>query len=716
MKKLLSVSRTRINDFISAPGYRPLTLSELARALSLDPSAKRTLRILLREMRAEGKVACLRKNRWAPAGPARNERLGRVAFRPDGACWVKLDLEPGESGEFRIAPPDRLNALPGDRVVVVPLPDRPGRPPRGRILRIAERARKILVGRLDGRSVPPGVVPDEAGLPRVLLVGNGADRAAKLDGHKVVVRLRDETRDRALTGELEEVLGPDGAPGVDMLCLMRRREYRQDFPPEVRSAARRAAREPNREDLRDRLDLRGLFTVTIDPETARDFDDAVSIRQEPDGSWRLGVHIADVGHFVTPGDAVDREARRRGNTVYLVDRAILMLPQELTAETCSLIPSADRLTRSVLLHIAQDGRVLRAETHRAVIHSRARLSYPQAQAALEGKEADLPSPVAGELKTLGGLASLLRDRRIAQGALDFQVPELDCRLDGEGRIVSFGRRDGSPSYSLIEECMLLANEAVALRLRGRSSPGLFRTHDEPDAEQWSRMAAELEELGFPLAARNRGGINRISRRAARSPLKYSLTLAVLRNLKRAMYAEEARPHFGLALEAYTHFTSPIRRYPDLIVHRLLDAIERGLPPPYSSEELAEIAAHCNTTERAADAAAAESVELKRLHYYAEALRTGRVGTYPAVVTGVVPRGLLVELPDTLLRGMVVFPPGRTRGAAGSRRGRRGRPPAWGLGDTLDVQLRHVDLERRRVDFRLADSPEGGAPRARHRIS
>lgn len=704
---------------MSAPGYRPLTVSEMARALSLDSSAKRDLRHLLRDMQEEGKAACLRKNRWAlPVRRTRIERIGRVILRPDGACWVKLDAESDKDEEYSIGPHDRLNALPGDRVAVEPIPGRQGRKPTARIVRIVERTRAIVVGLLEGRSVPPRVLPDEAGLPRVLLSGTNPADAAKWDRHKVVVRLQGDPNGRELVGELEEVLGPDGAPGVDMLCLMRRREYRQDFPPAVRNAARRAARSPTADDLRGRLDLRGLFTVTIDPETARDFDDAVSIAREEDGSWRLGVHIADVGHFVTPGDAVDREALQRGNTVYLVDRAILMLPQELTAETCSLVPLADRLTRSVLLHIAPDGRVLRAESHRAVIHSRARLSYPQAQAVLEGKETDVPSPVVDALKQLGDLARMLRERRFAEGALDFQVPELECRLDREGRITSFGRRDGSPAYALIEECMLLANEAVARRLLERAPRGLFRIHDEPDAEQWSRMAAELDELGHPLTARTRGAINRLSRRAAGSPLKYSLTLAVLRNLKRAVYSEESRPHFGLALDAYTHFTSPIRRYPDLVVHRLLDAAERGLPPPYRAEELAEIATHCSATERAADAASTESVELKRLQYYAEALRSGRSGPHPAVVTGVVPRGLLVELPDTLLRGLVAFPllKGCPRPAAGGRSRTRGRTPGWGLGDLLDVDLLRVDLERRRVDFRPAGPQRRRAPKKRHRIS
>jgi ribonuclease R len=717
MRKVLPVSRQAINAFMSAPGYRPLTVSGLARALSLDSSAKRDLRFLLRELQAEGKATCLRKNRWAIGGQTRTDLIGRVSLRSDGACWVKLDPESGKDAEFRIGLNDRLNALPGDRVIVSPIRE-PGRPPRARILRIVERTREIVVGLLDGRSVPPHVVPDEAGLPRVRLSGTDAEHAAKWDRHKVVVRLLGESHGRDLTGELEEVLGPDGAPGVDMLCLMRRREYRQDFPPDVRTAARRVARAPSAEDLRGRLDLRGLFTVTIDPETARDFDDAVSLEQEPDGSWRLGVHIADVGHFVTPGDAVDREALRRGNTVYLVDRAILMLPPELTAETCSLVPQEDRLVRSVLLHLAPDGSVLRAETQRAVIHSRARLSYPQAQAVLEGRETDLPAPVIGAVKKLGDLARLLRERRIAEGALDFQVPELECRLDRDGRIVSFGRRDGSPAYAMIEECMLLANEAVARRLLDRAPRGLFRIHDEPDAEQWIRMAAELDSMGFPLSAHSRGAINRISRRSSGSPLKYSLTLAVLRNLKRATYCEEVRPHFGLAMEAYTHFTSPIRRYPDLVVHRLLDAAERGLPPPYRADELSEIAAHCSATERAADAAAAESVEVKRLQYYAEALRTGRTGPYAAVVTGLVPPGLLVEIPETLLRGLVPFSllPDRPRLAAGGRTRSRGKRPSWGLGDSIDVELLRVDTDRRRVDFRPAGARRSGAQRKRHRIS
>jgi ribonuclease R len=716
MVNLLPVSRQFIHEFMTRPGYRPLTLSEMARTLSLDSGSKRALRSLLKDLRAEGVVECLRKNQWAPASAPQRERTGRVLIRPDGVCRVRPDSPgTGEEADVRISDEYRLGALPDDRVVMVPDPDSRGRMPRGRIVRILERTRESLVGLLQFGTGFPRLIPDESGIPMVRVTGIEPERAVHLENHKGVVRLAKwSPDDTGLRGELEEVLGLADAPGVDMLCLMRRREYRQDFPPAVRRAAKRAARNPSEADLQGRLDLRGQFTLTVDPETARDFDDAVSVEQGPDGSWQLGVHIADVGHFVNPGDAVDREALSRGNSVYLVDRAILMLPQELTAETCSLVPDADRLTRSVLLRLDATGQVKHAEMHRAVIHSRARLTYPQAQAVLEGKEVGLPSPVVDTVRKLGSLTRLLRERRMAEESLEFQVPELDCRLDETGRIVSFRRRDGSPAYQLIEECMLLANVAVARRLLAHAPAGLFRIHDEPDAEQWTRMAAELDAMGVNLSARNRNCINRISRRASRSPLQYSLTMAILRNLKRATYCPDARPHFGLAFDAYTHFTSPIRRYPDLIVHRLLDAAERGLPPPYSAEELGQIAGHCSATERAADAASAESIEVKRLQYYAEAFRAGRNGPHPAVVTGVTARGLLVELPDTLLRGLVPFPslPGdhyvlsenRTRA-----KGLRTRH-AWTLGDRISVELTRVDTVRRMVDFR----PAGVKPRRKGR--
>jgi len=299
------------------------------------------------------------------------------------------------------------------------------------------------------------------------------------------------------------------------------------------------------------------------------------------------------------------------------------------------------------------------------------------------------------------------------GSLDLQIPELDCRLDAEGRVVQLRRRDSSPSYQMIEECMLLANVAMAHRLAASGMPSLYRTHEEPDEMQWARMEDELRVLGESLGKRCREDINRIARRVRGAPLQDPFNLAILRNLKRAMYQPDLAPHFGLAFDEYTHFTSPIRRYPDLIVHRLLDALDRKARAPYTKAELAELAPHCNATERAADEASAESVEVKRLAYYAEQLQEGRTGPYPAMVSGTNSRGVLVELPDTLLRGMIPFDLA-LRDSRGGRSGRRetrvrGSAPAWNLGDRLDVELVRVDTVRRLVDFRPAGVIGSGKP-------
>ena len=368
MSKVLSVLRKVINEFMSRPGYRPLTRSELAKALMLEISDRRSLRFVLKELEAEGSVECLRKNRWAPVvQQKKQEWIGRVFVRTGGLCLVRLDHpKPEDPDEVVITEGARAGALPEDRVAVIP--DR-GRArvrslPNGKIIRILERSRETVVGLFRHTPETTYLIPDEQGIPPVRILGVDSKRAVQLELHKVVIRLADwNSQDPALRGELEEVLGLEDAPGVDMLCLMRRREYRQDFPLAVRRAAKKAAGSLTAEDLTGRLDLRAQLTFTVDPETARDFDDAVSIEEQSDGTWKLGVHIADVGHFVAQNDAVDKEASRRGNTVYLVDRAILMLPPELTAETCSLTPDCDRLTRSVLMHLDSSGRVQHVEMH-----------------------------------------------------------------------------------------------------------------------------------------------------------------------------------------------------------------------------------------------------------------------------------------------------------------------------------------------------------------
>jgi len=370
-----------------------------------------------------------------------------------------------------------------------------------------------------------------------------------------------------------------------------------------------------------------------------------------------------------------------------------------------------RLTHSVLARLAPDGRVLAVETTPSVIRSAARLNYDQVQAFFDGDPGDsIPEDVRRTLTAMRELAAIRRAGRMAQGAIDLALPEVRCILDTQGEPIAFRCAGATEAYHLIEEFMLVANTAVARRLHRSRRPALYRVHDAPDETQWKQLRSDLRALDIHARPRTRDDLNAIARAALNSPMQYSIHLAILRNLKRALYTAAPREHFGLAFGLYTHFTSPIRRYPDLIVHRILQALEAGAPTPYTTDELATIAAHCSETEEEADRAEEESVALKRLAWYKHLLAERRPGPFDALVVALQPKGLVLELSDTLQRGLLPFSaltddyyeinPEHNR-AVGRRHKR-----AWTIGQRLSVCLARVDIARRLVDFYPAPDAEG----------
>jgi ribonuclease R len=504
-----------------------------------------------------------------------------------------------------------------------------------------------------------------------------------------------------------EDLGPSDAAGVELLSLMRNHGLDSRFEGSVDHEARQRSPLLSASDLHGREDFRTWVTLTIDPEDARDFDDAISLRRLPDGAWEAGVHIADVAHFVPRDSDVDREARRRGNSVYLTGGFVPMLPPYLTSDVCSLRPRVDRLTHSAVLRLDDRGRVLAKRTCRSVIHSAARLDYDQVQRYMDGQTDEaLPDEVRRVLDDMIPLARIIRRNRMQAGSIDLTMPEVKCDLDAEGKATGFHRRGAPEAYHLIEEFMLLANVAVAEILSDQRVPSLYRIHEPPTDEQWSRMANDLAQLGMARSPTDPHSINELCREVAGSPLEYPINLAVLRNLKRALYAETRVGHFGLGFTHYTHFTSPIRRYPDLVVHRILCAVEEKRHSPYGHLDLRALAQHCSATERNADEAENESLQEQRITYYAARLARGEVGPHPALITGVVTRGLLVELEDSLQRGLIplpTLPPDRY--VVDMAQGRiKGRDPrhAFRVGTRVDVELLRVDTQRKLVDFRLVN--------------
>ena len=537
-------------------------------------------------------------------------------------------------------------------------------------------------------------------------------------GNLIVAKITEDepSEGQPVTAQFAEDLGDPEAAENDVPALLLDRGLSDAFPESVRKAVRRVQADvPRRTTKENRVDLRHVLVMTIDPETAHDHDDAVSIEPLSGGRWKLGVHIADVAAFVEPGSEIDREALRRGNSTYLVDRVVHMLPKDLTVRVCSLHADEDHLAHTVDIVYDAHGRVQSSKTYRSIVRPKAGLSYEQVQAFFDSGRLDVPSEVRAALLDLRKLTRKIRALRFQDGALDYSLPEVQCKLDDQGNPVGFSKRGASEAYQLIEECMLAANRIVAQKVFDAKVPGIYRVHDEPSEEQWARMTEELRALGHRAEPETAQDLNRIARAVVGKPDQYIVTLTLLRNMKRAVYETECRPHFGLGFAHYAHFTSPIRRYPDLVLHRILVGIEEGqTKPAYSKAEIEKLAIHCSETERESAELEGQSVQIKRIRYFASLLEKGEVGPYAGTIVSLNPKGLVVELRDTLQQGMLPYHAlGRERyyvAADGcSASARKGSP--FRLGQAVEVGLAAVDEARRRVDFFLPGAEKRNKPHA-----
>jgi ribonuclease R len=523
-------------------------------------------------------------------------------------------------------------------------------------------------------------------------------------GDKVVVRLEAwESRHVNPEGEIIEVLGPASAPGVDMLSIIRKYHLPTEFPRDVLEQADRISEKIDARQLDGREDLRKEFTVTIDPDDARDFDDAIHVERIENGGWRLGVHIADVAAYVEPESALDREARRRGNSVYLPDRVIPMLPERLSNGVCSLNPGVDRLTHSVFVHFDRNGTAKSARFGRSVIRSAHRLTYKQAYAILKSPPRDRLSE---RLHVAWELAGLLRQKRFEHGSLDLDFPEVKVWLDEAGKPVRLERVENDESHQLIEEFMLAANEAVARELKNRAVPAIYRIHENPDPEKLGEYREFVLSFGYKVGdLTHRAEVQRLLASIRGKPEEQALKIGLLKSLKRARYFPQPLGHYGLAKTNYLHFTSPIRRYADLVVHRALaqhDGKYRSRP---DMSHVASIAEHVSTTERIAADAEIESVRMKKLEFFQRQLDERNPQVFRAAIVDVRNYGLAVELPDALITGLVhvsslsddfyLFEPSR-RQLIGRRARKR-----FSIGDEVRVFVVRVDAFKRQVDFAIA---------------
>jgi ribonuclease R len=723
----MSVNETKIREqifaLLSRKDYRPLNKIEIARKLGVSGRARVALRRTLRDIERAGEIARIRKDRYVL--PAEADLVtGKLSVHPAGYGFLTSEKS-GEADVF-IAAENVGTAMHGDRVVARISPEPPagrikGRR-EGRVIRILERAHDSVVGTLQRSRNFYYVVPDD---PRFVhdiyvrpIAGAPEDRrseTAATVGDKVVVRLDDwQSRHVNPEGEIIEVLGPASAPGVDVLSIIRKYHLPTEFPREVLEQAGRIRESIDAQEIAGREDLRNQFIVTIDPDDARDFDDAINVEKLPNG-WQLGVHIADVAAYVEPGSALDREARRRGNSVYLPDRVIPMLPERLSNGVCSLKAEVDRLTHSVFIQFDKRGVAKSARFARSVIRSAHRLTYKEAYAILTSP---LRDQLGERLHLAWELVALLRRKRFEHGALDLDFPEVKVWVDAHGKPVRLERVENDESHQLIEELMLAANEAVARELKKRAIPTIYRVHENPDPEKLAEYREFALSFGYKVGdLTHRAELQRLLAEIGGKPEEQALKVGLLKSLKRARYDPQPLGHYGLAKTNYLHFTSPIRRYADLVVHRALgrDAALRrpggAARRPYHPNmvEIASIAEHISTTERNAADAEIDATQMKKLEFFQQQLADRKPQMFSATVVDVRNYGLMVELPDALVTGLIhvssltddfyVFEPAK-RQLIGRRSRKR-----FGVGDKLSVFVARVDVFKRQVDFAIAPATE-----------
>src|ERR687891_316687 len=566
--------REQILALLSRKDYRPLNKIEIARKLGVSGRARVALRGILRDLERAGEIARIRKDRYVL--PAEADLVtGKLSVHPAGYAFL-VSEKPGEPDVF-IAAENVGIAMHGDRVVARISPEPPagrikGRR-EGRVIRILERAHDTMVGTLQRSRNFYYVVPDDPRFVHDIYVRPVAvqqDRRSEIAatvGDKVVVRLDDwQSRHVNPEGDIIEVLGPASAPGVDVLSVIRKYHLPTEFPSDVLAQAERIPENVDAQQITGREDLRDQFIVTIDPDDARDFDDAINVEKFSNGGWQLGVHIADVAAYVEPGSALDREARRRGNSVYLPDRVIPMLPERLSNGVCSLKPEVDRLTHSVFIQFDKRGAPKSARFAQSVIRSAHRLTYKGAYAILTSPPRDR---LGERLHLAWELAALLRRQRFEHGALDLDFPEVKVCVDTNGKPVRLERVENDESHQLIEEFMLAANEAVAQELKKRAIPTIYRIHENPDPEKLAEYREFVLSFNYRVGdLTQRGEIQRLLAAIRGKPEEQALKIGLLKSLKRARYLPQPLGHYGLAKSNYLHFTSPIRRYADLVVHRV----------------------------------------------------------------------------------------------------------------------------------------------------
>jgi ribonuclease R len=736
-----------ILQLVNAPGYRPVKPRVIAQQLKLPAEEAVAVRRAVKRLVRLGRLRYGSNHLVSPAGPpspspkknsrgltapgdassantekkpkktprvSGNRVLGVFQRSQKGFGFVRVDqVEPTaeRAKDIYIPVEQAADAATGDVVLVELSRSRPNDPgPRGAIVEIVERQTHQFVGTYLESAGSAYVRIDGAMFARPIGVGDPGAKNAQPDDKVVIEMIRFPSPLHDGEGVIVEVLGARGTPGVDTLSIIREFNLPDHFAEDAVAEADGQA-EAFDESIGRRKDFTGETVVTIDPVDARDFDDAISLARLENGHWRLGVHIADVSHFVRPGTALDREARDRATSVYLPDRVLPMLPEVISNGLASLQPGKVRYTKSAVLEFTAEGLRVSTQLYSAAIRSTKRLTYEQVDAFLADRTAarvKLGDKVCDLLADMHSLAMTMRRRRMAAGALELNMPEVKIDLDKNGRVTGAHVAENTESHQVIEEFMLAANEAVAEAIDERGLFFLRRVHPSPSPLKLRVLTEFVTELGYKTESlESRFALQKLLTAAADRPEKHAVNFAVLRSMQRAIYSPMEEGHYALASKCYCHFTSPIRRYPDLTVHRLIEAMVTGAKPRNDYDELVVLARHCSDREQRAEAAERDLTKLKLLAYLSDRIDE----EMDAIVTGVESYGLFVQGTALPAEGLIRVETLRddhyrfdraTHTLAGHREGN-----SYRLGDLLRVAVVRVDLERREIDFRVVER-EGAA--------
>ncbi len=766
-------------NFMGRPGYKPMRLEAIVTALGGGREDLMRLRKTMPRMLKTGAVITVKGHLLAlPAAraaapgtapsPARKPEAdlleGTILFRPSGSARVVFDAIPGSPprDQLHIDSDDTHVALHGDRVLVKLNANRRDRNGddwgTGTVVRVVKRALTQLTGTLGNNRLQWFVVPDDPRVSREIIVRDPARAGlvpAPKPGDKVVARLDAwERRNLSPTGTITEVLGVTHTPMAEYLAILRRYGLNPEFPPAVSAEANSFGKTVQKADCMGREDFRAIPTITIDPDDAKDFDDALSVQRMPNGNIRVGIHIADVSSYVKTGSPLDVEARQRGNSTYLVGTVIPMLPHALSSGLCSLVEAEDRLVKTVICEFTREARLVKTEFANSVIRSIKRLTYKQAYGFLQHLTKDeiraLPAPpphqtgspgrplaeltdaeldlIQGMIDDLWSIGKVLRAERFRAGSLDLDMKEIKiyCDKDGWADRTEVVKHD--ESHQLIEEFMLLANESVATALDKGSVPHVCRVHDDPDPEKLGALREELAGNGFQVGdLTHRSEMVKLLASLKDREDGYTIRIQLLRSLKQACYRPSADGHFGLAKQHYSHFTSPIRRYADLLEHRIFDAyiqkhgVRSAPKEPLRSPGIGELTRSCehiSITERNSSEAERDSVKIKILELFEREVARADKRPFEATITEVKPHGLMIELNASQAYGLVHMSTltddyyrlnDRGNMLVGSRTGRK-----FMAGGVIQVTVDRVDRFKGQVDFRLYDDRQTVKPRGPER--